>query len=330
MVREFVIGLCIGLIWSSSLGQERKQTDLPTPEDIKMLIEQEKFQQARDQLLKMPSDFQSSAQAIEMTGDLYGGLKLWDSAMVYYEQLKTIQPNNASGYFKYGGALGMMALSKNKFTALMYLDDIEASFKDAITVDPSYVEAYWALIEYYLKVPGIIGGGPDKAMKQADLLFEISPVDGWMARAKIAEEDEDFSEAEQGYLMAVTQGQSVWAYMGLVSFYERQQRWEEGFQQLKQAMIQLDDLRLNYLWAKLSVLSNMHVQQGLEYIQQCLEKGNSLKNIPEQWVRLRYAQLLRLNGQNGVALDQVNLALALKQDFKEALSEQKILRKLLK
>lgn len=330
MVRGFVLCLCVGLIWSSSLGQDSLREDPSPLAEIKVLIEQEKFQQARDQLLKMPSDFQSSPQAIEVTGDLYGGLKLWDSAMVYYEQLKTIQPNNASGYFKYGGALGMMALSKNKFTALMYLDDIEASFKDAITADPSYVEAYWALIEYYLKVPSIIGGGPDKAMKQADLLFEISPVDGWMARAKIAEEDEDFSKAEQGYLMAVTQGQSVWAYMGLVSFYERQQRWEAGFKQLKQAMNQLDDLRLNYQWAKLSVLSNMRVQQGLDYIQKCLEKGYGLKNIPEQWVRLRYAQLLRLNGKNRAAMDQVNRALTIKEDFKEALSEQKTLRKLLK
>ena len=40
--------------------------------------------------------------------------------------------------------------------------------------------------------------------------------------------------------------------------------------------------------------------------------------IPEQWIRLRYAQLLRKKGQYQPALDQVNKALALEARFEQA------------
>lgn len=212
----------------------------------------------------------------------------------------------------------------------MYLDDIEASFQKAVTLDPTYVAAHWALIEYYLQVPSIIGGGSDRAMQQADALFKVSPVDGWMARARLAQEDEDFERAEQYYIKANSLGQSLWTYKGIISFYERQERWDSGFEQLNRAMTKFDDLSLNYQWAKMSVLSEKYLNEGINYIEQCLGEQVLVPGIPEQWIRLRYAQLLRKKGQYQRALDQVNKALALEARFEQAKDEKATLMKLLK
>lgn len=329
MVRGFVFLMALLMSINQLTGQQMMPSDKAVA-GIEALIAQGKFREARAQILKMPMDFKSGAQAAELTGDIFGGLKEWDSAMIYYERFKKIAPKNAAAHFKYGGALGMKALSKSKFSALMYLDDIEAHFQKAVEVDPSYTAAHWALIEYYLQVPSIMGGGTDKAQSQANSLFAVSPIDGWMARARLAEQDDDLDRAEQYYKKAITEGQSLWTYRGLISFYERHKRWDSAFEQLKTAKAKFDDLSLNYQWAKMSVLSDKYVTQGLDYIAQCLEPNIQLEGIPEHWIRLRYAQLLRKVGQNKAALAQVNRALALETDFEQALQEQKALKKILK
>jgi len=330
MNKAYLLFLAPILSWNFTLGQQSIEKVLLNPEEIKTLIEQGKLSEARLQILKMPRDFQSSAESMELSGDVFGGLKLWDSALVYYEKFKELAPKNAASHFKYGGALGMMALSKNKLTALMYLDDIEASFQKAVLVDPTYVAAHWALIEYYLQVPSIIGGGSDRAMEQADELFKVSPVDGWMARARLAEEDEDFKRAEQNYLKAINVGASLWTYKGIISFYERQERWDSGFEQLNVAMTKFDDLSLNYQWAKMSVLSEKYLNEGISFIEECLGKQEMIQGIPEQWIRLRYAQLLRIKGRYKSAMDQVDIALSLDTRFQQAKDEKATLKKLLK
>lgn len=330
MAKDRVLSLILSLCVNIFLGQQSEPSELLSTQGIQSLIDQGKFLEARAQMLKMSKDFQRGAQGAELTGDIFGGLKKWDSALIYYGRFKEKEPKNAAAHFKYGGALGMKALSNNKLTALMYLDDIEDHFKMAVEVDPSYVAAHWALIEYYLQVPGIMGGGAEKASAQADDLFEFSPIDGWMARARLAEQDDDLDLAEQHYKKAITEGQSLWTYRGLISFYERQKRWEPAFKELKKAMAKFADLSLNYQWAKMSVLSEKHIAEGLQYIAKCVGPEIKVEGIPEQWIRLRYAQLLRKNGQNKAAFEQLNLALALDPDFEQALDEQKALKKTLK
>ncbi len=320
-----ILFVCKGILLS---GQQSSQ-EIATPKAIKMLLDQGKLIEARSQILKMPKEAQSSPESLELIGDIYFGLKRWDSALIYYERFKDIDPKNPAGPFKYGGALGMKALSKNKFTALMYLDDIKASFQKSVDLDPTYVAAHWALIEYYFQVPSFMGGGVERAMQQADALYAVSPVDGLMARARVAEEDEDLGAAEQNYRQAVDTGQSLWAYKELISFYERHKRWDSAFDQLKTAMTKFDDLSLNYQWAKMSVLSDKYVTQGRNYIAECLGPTAQVEGIPEQWIRLRYAQLLRKTGQNKTALEQVNLALVLDANFEQAKEEQRILQKIL-
>lgn len=328
MTKGFLGLLMVLLSVNIATAQQTTEDQSLSYEFIQTLAAQGKFLEARAQVLKMPKEFQFGSKGTELTGDIFGGLKKWDSALYYYGLFKEKDPKNAAAHFKYGGALGMKALSKSKLSALMYLDDIEAHFKKAVAVDPNYVAAHWALIEYYLKVPSFMGGGVERASVQADELFKSSPIDGWMARARLAEEDEDLNRAEQYYKKAVSEGQSLWTYRGLISFYERQKRWDSAFEQLKKAMAEFNDLALNYQWAKMSVLSKKNIDQGLNFILPCVDAETGVEGIPEQWIRLRYAQLLRLNGQYTEAKRQVSLVLAIAPEFEPALDEQKALKKI--
>ncbi len=53
--------------------------------------------------------------------------------------------------------MGMKALSVSKLRALTYIGDIRAHFEKAATLDPHHIEVRWALVEYYIQLPGILG-----------------------------------------------------------------------------------------------------------------------------------------------------------------------------
>jgi hypothetical protein len=55
-------------------------------------------------------------------------------------------------------------LTVNKFKALGMIDEIKGSFREGYRVGFEACEARWALIELYIKLPGI-GGSETKAIK---------------------------------------------------------------------------------------------------------------------------------------------------------------------
>jgi hypothetical protein len=59
----------------------------------------------------------------------------------------------------------------NKFKALGMIDEIKGR---GLELDSTR----WALIELYIKLPGIIGGSETKAIKYSKELFKLSPLTG--------------------------------------------------------------------------------------------------------------------------------------------------------
>lgn len=162
----------------------------------------------------------SNLKAVEYLGDIAGLNKSWDEALGYYEKLKQSKPTEADYFYKYGGALGMKALEVNKFKALGMIDDIKGSFEKAIKLDPKHIEARWALIELYLKLPGIVGGSESKAIRYSGELMRLSPVDGNLSRGHIEEYFNRYSKAEQYYKKAIAIGNSKVSYQKLADLYK--------------------------------------------------------------------------------------------------------------
>ncbi|HLN96151.1 MAG TPA: hypothetical protein VK183_11005, partial [Flavobacterium sp.] len=157
--------------------------------------------------------------AMEMLGDIAGYQKQWSEALSYYGKLRMLQPLNADYHYKYGGVMGMIAKDSNKFTALSMLDDIRDAFLRAIELNPKHIEARWALIDYYLEVPGVLGGSERKAQRYANELAKLSPVDGFLAKGHIAEYFKRYTQAENYYRSAITVGKSRTTYERLANLY---------------------------------------------------------------------------------------------------------------
>jgi len=162
----------------------------------------------------------TNLKAIEYLGDIAGVNKSWDEAISNYEKLKQLKPSEADYFYKYGGALGMKALEVNKFKALGMIDEVKGSFEKAIQLDPKHIDARWALIELYLKLPGIVGGSESKAIRYSAELMRLSPVDGNLSRGHIEEYFRRYTKAELYYKKAIAIGNSRASYQKLADLYK--------------------------------------------------------------------------------------------------------------
>jgi tetratricopeptide (TPR) repeat protein len=183
-----------------------------------------KFDQAQAVFESCLKTNPSNLKTIEYLGDIAGYNKSWDKAISYYKKLKTLKPNEANYYYKYGGALGMKSLEVSKFKALGMMSEIRASFEKAIALNPKHIEARWALIELNLQLPGIVGGSETKAIKYSTELREISPVDGYLSRGHIEEYFNRYPAAEQQYKRAILIGKSKICYQKLADLYKNKMK----------------------------------------------------------------------------------------------------------
>lgn len=166
-------------------------------------------------------------KTIEYLGDIQSQFKNWETAAGYYRMLKTRMPGQADYHYKFGGALAMMAKDCNRLRALTMIDDIQMSFEKAIRYNPRHLEARWALIELYLQLPGIFGGSEKKASKYANELAQLSPVDGWLSKGRIAEYFERYASAEKFYRKAIETGNSKTTYQKLADLYQNKMHQPE-------------------------------------------------------------------------------------------------------
>ncbi|NMH29607.1 tetratricopeptide repeat protein [Flavobacterium silvaticum] len=162
----------------------------------------------------------SSKEKGELMGDEACRIKDWESARIHYKKALASDASNSYLHFKYGAVLAMIA-SKDKWRGLSFLGEMRESFETAIKLDPSQIEARWALVEYYLQVPGILGGSEAKATKYASQLSAISEVDGMLAKARIAVYFGRDKQAEAVYLKAIAKFKSGVARQKLIELYTK-------------------------------------------------------------------------------------------------------------
>jgi tetratricopeptide (TPR) repeat protein len=176
---------------------------------------------------KVLRDNPNDLKTVEYLGDIRGHAKDWKTALIYYKKLKKLNPAEANYHYKYGGVLGMLAKESNKFKALSMIGEVRGSFEKAIELNPKHIDARWALIELYLQLPGIVGGSESKAEHYANELMKISPVDGYLAKGRIAEYFDRYSAAEKYYKQAVLTGGSKMTYQKLADLYKNKMNQPE-------------------------------------------------------------------------------------------------------
>ncbi|MEW5676390.1 tetratricopeptide repeat protein [Flavobacterium enshiense] len=194
---------------------------------------QKKYAQAlpffSNHLKQNPTD----SKAMEYLGDIAGYQKKWDEAIGYYERLLLKFPKVANYHYKFGGALGMKAKSVSKFKAFGMIDDIKKAFETAANLDKKHLDTRWALVIFYIELPGIVGGSESKAQKYADELLKLSKVDGYLAKGYIEVYFKRYAKAESYLRRAYEIGHSKTTFEKLYDLYLNKLKEVEKAKKLK-------------------------------------------------------------------------------------------------
>lgn len=292
-------------------------------QQAEIFYDQEKFNEAKPLFEDFLEAHPNDQKAWEYLGDIASYNKNWDTAIDYYKALVKEDDQNAEFHFKYGGALGMKALSISRIRALTYIGDIKEEFVKAAALDPTHIDARWALIELYLQLPGILGGSESKAQKYSDELQDISPVDGYLSKGYIDEHYGREAGAEKNYKDAIALGGSPVTYEKLTSLYEKNNRPEDAIKNARESMEVDERNQLNYQIGKISAEYNMEPQLGIDCLKRYIENHSYKDGVPKNWAYYRLAQIYKNLGDKKNALDYVNRAIAGSSYFEEALEKRR-------
>ncbi len=297
-------------------------------EKAEAYYQQENYTEAKPLFQKYLKENPNDQKTREYLGDIACYTKQWDTAIDYYEVLVKEHDNNANYHFKYGGALGMKALEISRIRALTYINDIKFHFEKATTLDPKHIEARWALVEFYIQLPGIIGGSERKAIRYANELAQISPVDGYLANGYIAEYNERLKDAEMNYKKAIKVGGSPHTYEKLSNLYENNKQPKQAIETTSQALKIHRRNQLNYQIGKIAAQYNLDSELGINCLQAYIQNHSAKDGVPKDWAYYRMAQIYKNLGKKQTALVWIDKALKDRPNFKEAKAEKVVIMSL--
>lgn len=286
--------------------------------DVEFLFQQKEYVKAESILVEYLNENSDDIKAIELLGDSYGHQEKWDEAISQYKILVEQNSANANYHYKYGGSLGMKALSVNKLKALSLIGDIKKSFQTAANLDPNHIETRWALVELYMQLPMILGGSKKKSLKYADQLQSLSAVDGYLARGYIYEYDKQPLIAEENYKKAIKVGGSLTCFQKLTDLYKNENQPQKAIQNIENARDKHQRNALHYQIGKVCADYNVQLDKGVKCLTTYIKNYTVKDGVPLQWAYYRLAQIFKHKNDKESALKWINKAIAFKSDFESA------------
>lgn len=278
-------------------------------DDVASLFKKKQFKQAETQITNYLKEHPDNLKAIELLGDAYGHQKKWDDAIDAYKKLVDAKPNTANYHYKYGGVLGMKALD-NKLKAIGLIGDIKEAFTKAANLDKNHIEARWALIEFYIQLPGIFGGSKTKSLEYAKELVQISKVDGYLAVGYVYEYDDEPELAEKYYKIAIKEGGSLTCFNKLTTLYEKENKPEQAIKNIEATQHKHHRNALHYQIGKVCAEYNIELEKGERGIQIYLDNYSHEDGVPKAWAYYRLAQIHTHKNNKETALTYIDLAIS--------------------
>ena len=155
------------------------------------LIEEGHWKRARplaeQQYAAHPGDAQAAyqlAQVKEAFGDLDGALPLAEKAV-------SLEGSNAAYHYQLAAVCGEKADKASFFQKASWAKRFKAEADKAAALDPKNVDTRFALIEFYLQAPRLMGGDKSKAREMADEIAKANVGQGYVAQLRLAGENHD-------------------------------------------------------------------------------------------------------------------------------------------
>ena len=234
-------GGCFALALCVTTATGFAATSPATPSSLD-LISAGRVDDAIQQLERQVSQSSSDAESYNLLCRAYFMIEEWDRGIAACERARDLNPQKSLYHLWLGRIYGEKADRAGFLSAAGLARKVRISFERAVELEPKNWEARTDLAEFYMEAPGIVGGGKDKAVQQADAILPLNPGMAHWIRGRIAEKNKDLGEAEREYREAIESSQSgARAWLDLAIFFRHDNRLDE----MEQTLHQLESCRVD-------------------------------------------------------------------------------------
>ncbi|OJJ20391.1 hypothetical protein BKI52_18195 [marine bacterium AO1-C] len=299
-------------------------TDLLFSQSVGFKAAKEQFEKKNYQQVVTLLESQKSpdSQALALLGKSYFHLKQPQKAIPYFKKATQLKPKSAEAQYWLGMANFDILRSDIPFNKKgYYAHQVRKTFKTALKLDSTHVEARKELARYYLNAPRIAGGSTSKAKKHAKILKKYDKTAGYRLEAGIYVNTKAYDQAEKVYQTMIKEGladETIYYWLSEVN--HRSKDFKEAFDYCRQMAKKYPDYLIGYYqYAKVAVLAKQNIAEGIKKAQLYLKKDPDNQASPgNHWVYYRLGTLYQLKGDDTKAQEAFREALKIKPDFKQA------------
>jgi len=196
----------------------------------KKLLEDEKFEEAKEVLLKVVEQEPENPEANFLLCKVYYLLKDHDNSIKYGKKAVKLDDSESNYHLWLGRAHAMQAERGSKLKAIFRAKRAKKEFEKAVELDSTNLEARRDLMQYYIAAPGIAGGDKKKAKKQAEIIEKMDPCYGAFAWALFWAGEKDFDKAETFFRKAaeLDTTSNYWFTYQLGFFIQGQEKYHQA------------------------------------------------------------------------------------------------------
>ena len=340
-------------------------TAIATDPDPYTLIKSGHYKQARTILEAKLKQNPKDANALWQMAQVKIVYKDLDGALQMAEQAVALDDNNSYAHCMVADAVGSKIETAGIFSKLGMGKRIRNEAERAVALDPKNVKCLDIMVDFHREAPGILGGDKAKIPEYIQKMIAADPVQGHMKEVELALKDKQIAKIEPAYKALLAEAPHDYRALVLVGGYylsdgggkkfdlaEKYARDAikidpnsmDGYSLLAQALIQQNkdaeadavlaqaekdapySLNAHYQAGKAFLVLNRNLPTAEKYIRKYLTQEPEPTTPPLAAAHWRLGLVLEKEGKKPEALKEVQLALQMKPDLKQAEPDLKRLK----
>jgi len=292
------------------------------------LFDQRQYPEARKILEPLATSGSSGAAAAYYMGRIAMAEEAYEAAASWFEKAVAAEPGSSDHHLWLGRAYGQQAMEASIFRQPGLASKTRVEFEKAVELNPNSINARIDLLQYFLKAPGFMGGGEDKALAQAAEISKRDAVVGHRASAMIHQDGGRIDEAEREYrAAAAVDPNRVEPHYWLGYFLQAAKLYEKAFEPFEQVLRKdPDDRSALYQVGRTAALSGLRLERAEECLKKYLKLAPKEGSPSPAWAHFRLGLVYQKKGARDLARAEYAAAVSLDPSHEEANKALKALR----
>jgi tetratricopeptide (TPR) repeat protein len=260
------------------------------------------------------------ARAAVYLGRVFLAQEDLDNAVLWLEKAVALDATSSDNQLWLGRAYGSQALKANVFKQASLAGKVKKAFEKSVELDANNLDARFAVIDYYLQAPGIMGGSVGKAREQAAEIARQDALRGYRAAGRIAEYEKNYDTALAAYARAEKEfpGKRE-PFFWTANLYSRQKQYGKAFDVMEKLLAeQPAELLACFQIGNLAAQSGERLDRGEECLKLYLAREPKKTEPSFATTHLVLGRIYEKKGSGDLARREYEAALKIDPALKDA------------